>query len=177
MFKPKAKQNLIILAVSLFCNLHYITRTEVAYFSEMYYRTISKLFCHPHLIISCVRHIVITSVLWGIYEICVSQNTTIFGQQSLCLPTRVTCFDPYVCHFRAHNSKNTHWGRQRTGSRLSTHSDIKSIVKKSYANKVIHAIRVFFFLSIATVPYNGMTCTDCGEINPYRTNVENRVSS
>jgi len=107
-FKPKAKQNLIILVVSLFCNLHYITRTEVAYFSEMYYRTIIKLFCHPHLIISCVRHIVITSGLWGIYEICVSQNTTMIRQQSLCV-YKSHMLRPWVGYSQAHNnSKKKH---------------------------------------------------------------------
>jgi len=102
-FKLNTKQNLLTLAVSLFYGLHYITRTEVAYFSELHYRTIIKRFCHSHVIISCVRH-VITYRLWGIYEICISQNTTIFGQHSLCLPTRVTCFDAYICHSQAHNS-------------------------------------------------------------------------
>jgi len=123
-FKPKAKQNLLTPAVSLFYNLHYITRTEVAYFSEMYYRIIIKHFCHSHLIMSCVRHIVVTYGLWGIYEICVIQNTTLFGQQGLSAYksdmfwSTHTHIYIYIWHSRAHNSKNTHWGRQCTGSRL-----------------------------------------------------------
>ena len=147
MFKPKAKRNLLTLAISLFYSLHYITtRTEVACFPKMYYCTSIKCFCHSHVIISCVRHVVITYGLWGIYEICIGQNTTIFGQDSLCLPTRVTCFDPYICHSQAHNSKNAHWGRQCTGSRLNTHSEIKSNIN-------------FFFVLWCCDPTRAMACS------------------
>ena len=32
----------------------------------------------------------------------------IWATEFVCLPTRVTCFDPYIGHSQAHNSKNMH---------------------------------------------------------------------